>query len=132
MRAFRERRADGGCETEPAMEGTWVRTILALPRETKEVVKSERPLSGPFEAACRSGRFVVTAEITPPDSAAPAPASCFASPAITCARVFSSAQPRTRSLAHVPGVHIPEPLLAEIIDLASFGRDHEGKRTAVA
>ncbi len=54
-----------------ALEGTstWVRTILALPQETKEVAKSERPASGPFEAACRSGRFVVTAEITPPDSA---------------------------------------------------------------
>jgi 5,10-methylenetetrahydrofolate reductase len=31
----------------------------------------ERQSSGPFEQACRSGRFVVTAEIAPPDSADP-------------------------------------------------------------
>jgi len=95
-------RADGGCETEPAMrcvwldaadgasrmrdrsrftlpqppvdhalEGTstWVRTILGGSQEEKETVFRERPPSGPFEAACRSGRFVVTAEVTPPDSA---------------------------------------------------------------
>ncbi|MDH4190528.1 MAG: methylenetetrahydrofolate reductase C-terminal domain-containing protein [Betaproteobacteria bacterium] len=32
----------------------------------------ERPVSGSFEQACRSGRFVVTAEVAPPDSADPA------------------------------------------------------------
>ena len=56
-----------------ALEGssTWIRTILEKNPVTREIQipADERPVSGPFEAACRAGRFVVTAEITPPDSA---------------------------------------------------------------
>jgi 5,10-methylenetetrahydrofolate reductase len=57
-----------------ALEGssTWVRTILRGNPATKAKAQTPaeaRPASGPFESACRSGRFVVTAEVTPPDSA---------------------------------------------------------------
>jgi 5,10-methylenetetrahydrofolate reductase len=96
-------RADGTCETEPAMrcvwldagegaarmrervtapqppldyarEGSsaWVRAILRKEEiVTRQAPFAERPPSGPFEAACRAGHFVVTAEVTPPDSADP-------------------------------------------------------------
>jgi 5,10-methylenetetrahydrofolate reductase len=56
-----------------ALEGssTWIRTVLEENQVKTETPTPavDRPVSGPFEAACRAGRFVVTAEITPPDSA---------------------------------------------------------------
>jgi len=53
---------------------SWVEVIageqpkLLAPRAARA---AERPASGPFEQACLSGRFVITAEIAPPDSADP-------------------------------------------------------------
>ena len=54
---------------------SWIQVIAG---EQPEVVARrappvpERQASGPFEQACQSGRFVITAEIAPPDSADPA------------------------------------------------------------
>jgi methylenetetrahydrofolate reductase (NADPH) len=54
---------------------SWIQVIAG---EQPEIVARhaprapERQASGPFEQACQSGRFVVTAEIAPPDSADPA------------------------------------------------------------
>ncbi|HEY5899530.1 MAG TPA: methylenetetrahydrofolate reductase C-terminal domain-containing protein [Burkholderiales bacterium] len=69
------RDGSGIARAQPAvdfsLEGTsaWVRKILEAPLPAVEPSPARRgPVSG-FERACLSGRFVVTAEITPPDSA---------------------------------------------------------------
>jgi len=54
-----------------SLEGTsaWLRTIVGNDAREDAAPPAERRASGAFERACRSGRFLVTAEITPPDSA---------------------------------------------------------------
>lgn len=55
---------------------TWVAVIQGqagpVPPAMPPPPRAERPVTGPFEAACRSGRCVVTVEVAPPDSANPA------------------------------------------------------------
>jgi 5,10-methylenetetrahydrofolate reductase len=59
-----------------AGSSSWIRVIAGEPPVTlgaaQPAAPRERPIHG-FERACRSGRFVVTVEIAPPDSADPAP-----------------------------------------------------------
>ena len=52
---------------------TWIRTIVSgdAPREREDSARAEASDRSPLEQACRSGRFVVTAEVSPPDSADP-------------------------------------------------------------
>jgi methylenetetrahydrofolate reductase (NADPH) len=55
-------------------QSTWITMIEpsnASPAQPKPT-QAPRDLTGPLEAACRSGEFVVTVEIAPPDSPAPA------------------------------------------------------------
>jgi methylenetetrahydrofolate reductase (NADPH) len=73
--AARMRDAGGLRRPQPAvdfsLEGTsaWLRRVLETPAAQDEPSPPARAPSSAFERACRSGRFVVTAEITPPDSA---------------------------------------------------------------
>jgi 5,10-methylenetetrahydrofolate reductase len=55
-----------------AGRSTWIRVIEDSAETPRAMVAAprERPMHA-FERACRSGRFVVTAEIAPPDSADP-------------------------------------------------------------
>lgn len=52
---------------------TWIQVIEgSLPKHAPAIANSERPREiHAFEQACRSGRFVVTVEVAPPDSADP-------------------------------------------------------------
>lgn len=55
---------------------TWVQVVAGRSDPALQPPVGERsvgdPRIGPFEEACRSGRFVVTVEVAPPDSADPA------------------------------------------------------------
>ena len=51
---------------------TWIRTIVSgKPPPGEEIAPAAPREMSPLELACRSGRFVVTAEVSPPDSADP-------------------------------------------------------------
>src|SRR5512138_1495186 len=73
--AARMRDASGLRRPQPAvdfsLEGTsaWLRRILEAPAAPEREPRAAAGSGSAFERACRSGRFVVTAEITPPDSA---------------------------------------------------------------